>query len=66
MKEEPNKTNKRFKFHELELADWNSYSVMDMQERKIVCHLLPENGIEYCKDLGNKIANLLNESIQTL
>ena len=59
MEKEKIKDN-RFIFHEIELADWKSYCIMDTQEDKVVCNFLPQNGTEYCKELGNKIVDFLN------
>jgi hypothetical protein len=58
------KTDKkeRFKFCDIEVADWQNYTIHDLKENKVICHLLPFNGSEYCKEWGNKIVELLNNS----
>lgn len=55
------KNEPRFAFKAIELEDHQIYYVEDKHERKVLCHLLPVNGKEYCKELGNKIADLLNQ-----
>jgi hypothetical protein len=54
------KKSSRFVFHEIEVSDWQSYCVHDTESNKVVCHLLPQNGAEYCKEMGRKIAEALN------
>ena len=63
-----NKTlnEERFHFLEIEASDWQSYAVIDNKENKVLCHLLPQNSNNYCKDFGNKIASLLNEDLNTV
>ncbi|MBP6456747.1 MAG: hypothetical protein KA275_08465 [Chitinophagaceae bacterium] len=51
----------RFEFFEMEFSDWKSYTIHDKKENKVVCHFLPENGTDYCKEIGNKIVELLNK-----
>lgn len=53
----------RFEFNVIELIDWKSYCVIDNQEGKVIFHLLPQNGSEYCKEMGEKIVNLLNSNL---
>lgn len=54
------KPEKRFEFHELELADWQNYSILDHKEHKVVCNFFTPNGAKYCKEFGNKITDFLN------
>lgn len=57
------KNKPKFEFNVIELADWKSYAVIDNETNKVLCHLLPQNGSEYCKTMGEKIVNLLNSNL---
>lgn len=52
----------RFEFIPIELADWKNYAIIDNKTDKILLHLVAQNGSEYCKEFGKKIANLLNSN----
>lgn len=61
-----NLNEERFRFHEIEVVDYQSYAIIDNEENKVLCHLLPQNSTEYCKDFGNKITSLLNEDLNAV
>lgn len=52
----------RFELNVIEVLDFNQYSIFDMENEKVVCHLLNENGSDYCIEIGEKIVKLLNEN----
>jgi hypothetical protein len=64
--EKPSENNvdkPRFRINGIVMADFKSLTIVDMQENKIVCHLVYENGREYCNEVANKMLAELNGNL---
>jgi len=53
-------TETRFKIKKVILADLALYAIVDTHMNKVVCHLVYDNGEEYCDEMANKILSGLN------
>lgn len=50
----------RFAINKTVLSDFALYSIIDRKEQKVVCHLVYDNGEEYCNEMAEKMLNGLN------
>ena len=50
----------RFKINKVILSDFALFAIIDSEMNKVVCHLVYENGEEYCDEMANKIITALN------
>jgi len=57
-----NKTDviSRFSINKMILSDFALFSIIDNEMNKVVCHLVYDNGEEYCDEMANKIVTALN------
>ncbi len=52
----------RFKINKTILSDFALFAIVDNELNKIVCHLVYDNGEEYCDEMANKIVTALNDN----
>lgn len=52
--------SKRFKLFEFEVNDFAIISIHDDIEKKVVCHLVHDNGADYCREMAQKMLDGLN------
>lgn len=52
--------SKRFKLFEFEVNDFAIISIHDNIEKKVVCHLVHDNGADYCREMAQKMLDGLN------
>ena len=52
----------RFKINKTILSDFALFAIVDNELNKIVCHLVYDNGEEYCDEMANKIVTALNNN----
>ena len=52
----------RFKINKAILSDFALFAIVDNELNKIVCHLVYDNGEEYCDEMANKIVTALNNN----
>lgn len=50
----------RFKINKVVLSDFALYAIIDTEMNKVVCHMVYDNGEEYCDEMVNKIVSALN------
>lgn len=50
----------RFKLNSIQLSDYSNHAILDMEQNKVVCHMVNDNGNDYNTEIGVKITNLLN------
>ena len=52
----------RFKINKTIVSDFALYAIIDTEMNKVVCHLVYDNGEEYCDEMANKIVAALNNN----
>ena len=52
----------RFKIIKTILSDFALFAIVDNEQDKVVCHLVYDNGEEYCNEMANKIITALNNN----
>ena len=52
----------RFKINKTILSDFALFAIVDNELNKIVCHLVYDNGEEYCDEMANKIVTALKNN----
>ena len=52
----------RFKINKTILSDFALFAIVDNELNKIVCHLVYDNGEEYCDEMASKIVTALNNN----
>ena len=52
----------RFKINKTILSDFALFAIVDNELNKVVCHLVYDNGEEYCDEMANKIVTALNSN----
>ena len=52
----------RFKINKTILSDFALFAIVDNELNKVVCHLVYDNGEEYCNEMANKIITALNNN----
>ena len=52
----------RFKINKVILSDFALFAIVDKELNKVVCHLVYDNGEEYCDEMANKIVTALNNN----
>ena len=52
----------RFKINKAILSDFALFVIVDNELNKVVCHLVYDNGEEYCDEMANKIVTALNNN----
>ena len=50
----------RFFINKIILSDFALFAIIDNDMNKVVCHLVYDNGEEYCNEMANKIVTALN------
>jgi hypothetical protein len=50
----------RFSINKMILSDFALFAIIDNDMNKVVCHLVYDNGEEYCNEMANKIVTALN------
>ena len=50
----------RFSITKTILADFVLFAIIDNEQNKIVCHLVYDNGEQYCNEMANKMLVGLN------
>ena len=50
----------RFSINKVILSDFALFAIIDNDMNKVVCHLVYDNGEEYCDEMANKIVTALN------
>lgn len=50
----------RFSIAKTILADFALFAIVDNEQNKVVCHLVYDNGEEYCEEMANKMLAGLN------
>ena len=50
----------RFKINKAILSDFALFVIVDNELNKVVCHLVYDNGEEYCDEMANKMLAGLN------
>ena len=50
----------RFSIIKTILSDFALFAIVDNELNKVVCHLVYDNGEEYCNEMANKIVTALN------
>lgn len=53
-------TNSRFSVIKTILSDFTLFAIVDNELNKVVCHLVYDNGEEYCDEMANKMLAGLN------
>ena len=52
----------RFEIIKTILSDFALFVIVDNELNKVVCHLVYDNGEEYCNEMANKIITALNNN----
>jgi hypothetical protein len=52
----------RFEIIKTILSDFALFAIVDNELNKVVCHLVYDNGEEYCNEMANKIITALNNN----
>lgn len=52
----------RFEIIKTILSDFALFAIVDNEQDKVVCHLVYDNGEEYCDEMANKIVTILNNN----
>lgn len=52
----------RFEIIKTIVADFALYAIIDNELNKVVCHMVYDNGEEYCDEMANRIVEGLNRS----
>ena len=52
--------NKRFSITKTILSDFSLFAIIDNEQNKVVCHMVYDNGEEYCDEMANKMLEGLN------
>ena len=52
----------RFEIIKTVLCDFALFAIVDNEQNKVVCHLVYDNGEEYCDEMANKIVTALNNN----
>jgi hypothetical protein len=52
----------RFEIIKTILSDFALFAIVDNEQDKVVCHLVYDNGEEYCDEMANKIVAALNNN----
>lgn len=52
--------NKRFTIQKTILSDFVLFAIIDNKQKKVVCHLVYDNGEQYCDEMANKMLVGLN------
>ena len=50
----------RFSITKTILADFVLFAIIDNEQNKVVCHLVYDNGEQYCDEMANKMLAGLN------
>ena len=50
----------RFSINKTILSDFALFAIIDNEQKKIVCHLVYDNGEQYCDEMANKMLAGLN------
>ena len=50
----------RFSISKTILSDFALFAIIDNQQNKVVCHLVYDNGEQYCDEMANKMLAGLN------
>ena len=50
----------RFSINKAILSDFALFAIIDNEQQKVVCHLVYDNGEEYCEEMANKMLAGLN------
>ena len=50
----------RFSINKTILSDFALFAIIDNEQNKVVCHLVYDNGEEYCDEMANKMLEGLN------
>lgn len=50
----------RFSINKTILSDFVLFAIIDNEQNKVVCHLVYDNGEQYCDEMANKILVGLN------
>lgn len=50
----------RFSINKTILSDFALFAIVDNELNKVVCHLVYDNGEEYCEEMANKMLDGLN------
>ena len=50
----------RFSINKTILSDFALFAIIDNEQNKVVCHLVYDNGEQYCDDMANKMLAGLN------
>lgn len=50
----------RFSITKTILADFALFAIIDNEQNKVVCHLVYDNGEQYCDEMANKMLAGLN------
>lgn len=50
----------RFYIKKTILSDFALFVIIDNEQQKVVCHLVYDNGEEYCEEMANKMLAGLN------
>ena len=50
----------RFSITKTILADFVLFAIIDNEQNKVVCHLVHDNGEQYCDEMANKMLAGLN------
>jgi hypothetical protein len=55
-----NDVSSRFSINKTILSDFALFAIIDNEQKKVVCHLVYENGEQYCDEMANKMLVGLN------
>ena len=50
----------RFSIDKIILSDFALFAIIDNEQNKVVCHLVYDNGEQYCDEMANKMLVGLN------
>ena len=50
----------RFSINKTILSDFALFAIIDNEQKKVVCHLVYDNGEQYCDEMANKMLAGLN------
>lgn len=50
----------RFSIIKTILSDFSLFAIIDNEQNKVVCHLVYDNGEQYCHEMANKMLAGLN------
>ena len=50
----------RFSINKTILSDFELFAIIDNEQQKVVCHLVYDNGEQYCDEMANKMLAGLN------